>query len=700
MFNIQSVSKRVLAVAVLTLLISSASYAQFKNVYMAVGSIHNWYSEIGCELESAGFVASQQDGLQWPAIYRYQDMQAMKGMWIGSKNFTDESGTLWPTKVVTVGPRPPAFYAAFPMEFKRYAKFKPTEVFVDGNFSYGKDVKVDEIDPTLKFDQMLNNVVNTEMGITITRKILASSQQFHDNYIVYEYEFKNTGNTDTDAAIELPNQTVTDFYAYFMFRYAVNKQTRFVIGNSTGWGYNTMNDARGDGANVGKYGDPATERYRTQFAWHGNLPVSEKQVPYDNIGGPIQQRTGSAVAFLDAGDTLGRLGATQFVGNITLHADKSPTDQTDDATQPATTDYQDSDLGAYKAGNDSRNSGKMEAEYALMTRGNNPVRHARVVQADGNYAAQTASPNLGKSGGISSANGYGPYTLAPGQSVKIVWAEGAAGMDFATQLDLGKKFKAGTITALQKNTEVMKGKDSLMKTWESITKAYQANWNIPQAPFPPLTFDINSGGDGIFLKWTQNPADPNPIDGWLVYRALSNFDSTYYQIADLPAGTTSFKDDETAANGPKRGLNNYYYVVAYRNQAGDAATNTPAGRLMSGRYYTQTYDPVKLKKPAGKTMSDIVIVPNPFIINASKDVGFPDEDNKIAFYDIPGRCTIKIFTELGELVESIDHTDGSGDAFWYSTTSSKQLVASGIYIVVITNTDTGESVTQKLAIIR
>jgi hypothetical protein len=59
----------------------------------------------------------------------------------------------------------------------------------------------------------------------------------------------------------------------------------------------------------------------------------------------------------------------------------------------------------------------------------------------------------------------------------------------------------------------------------------------------------------------------------------------------------------------------------------------------------------------------------------------------LAFYDIPGQCRIEIFSELGELVDVIEHNDGSGDAFWDHTTSSRQVVASGVYIAVITVTN-------------
>jgi len=46
------------------------SYAQWENKWMSAGSIHNWFSESGCEIEHGNY-ASQQYGLQWPAILDY-----------------------------------------------------------------------------------------------------------------------------------------------------------------------------------------------------------------------------------------------------------------------------------------------------------------------------------------------------------------------------------------------------------------------------------------------------------------------------------------------------------------------------------------------------------------------------------------------------------------------------------------------------
>jgi hypothetical protein len=82
-------------------------------------------------------------------------------------------------------------------------------------------------------------------------------------------------------------------------------------------------------------------------------------------------------------------------------------------------------------------------------------------------------------------------------------------------------------------------------------------------------------------------------------------------------------------------------------------------------------------------LSDIRIVPNPYNIKA-RNIQYGETDpttlDKLAFYNLPPVCRIKIYTETGDLVETIDHNNGSGDDYWYSLTSSNQLVVSGLYI--------------------
>jgi hypothetical protein len=694
-FNI--ISNYLARIVLLLVLINTLSiFGQGRTRWLGVGSVHNWYSEFGCEIEQ-GLVNEQQYGMRWPAINAKMDMQAAKGMWLGAKNFTDAAqfgGNTYLHKVVHIGPRVNGANEMFPIEFKVFSKQPSPDIPVDGLESFAEAYISNSemtIDPSLPYDRMIYNVVNTQLGITMKRKIYQFSQEYHDNYIIHDITFVNTGNVDDDSEIELQGQTVEDFYAFWQFRWAVSANTRFVIGNGSGWGMNTMIDTRGDGVRD----DPPNEQYRATFAWHGYWP--SREVDYDNIGGPIWVPN-TARQYLSATDTVGRLGATQFVGQVTLHADTSPNDPTDDVTQPSTTSWEHSDDNL-TSGNDAFNGAKMTEEYErFMARGHN-IRHAWDIEPSGNFAIQKADPGKGTAGGFSNTVGYGPYTLQFGDSIRIVWAEAASGLAYDSTISIGRRFKNGIISDIEKNELVMTGKDSLMKTFgRAIANFNQGNgFLIPENPFPPNRFDVAGLGDKITLRWEHDGSGPT-IGGYEVYRARGNFDSSYTKIYEGGPDVLEF-DDITAT----RGVDYYYYVQAVglpTDNTGGALT--PAGvPLKSGRFYTQTYDPATLKRPPGEKLTDVRVVPNPYIVSADQsNLLFPARKNRLAFFEIPGNCKIQIFTELGELIREIDHSDGSGDEFWDLNTSSNQLVVSGIYIAVITDRDTGEKHVTKFSVIR
>jgi hypothetical protein len=830
---------RLLLTAALFMLIAGDSiYAQWENKWLSAGSLHNWYSAVGSEREH-GFQPDQQYGLRWPAIYDRQDAQAAKAFWIGARNFTDQEGRSFPVKVVHVGPRVTGAGVFYPIEFDLVSKVDPPQVFVDGDFQFGPAfTEVDAVDPTIAADRMIVNTVNTQLGLTMTRRIMQFSQQYHDNYHIAEYIFTNTGNVNDNPTIELPNTTLNDVYIFFQNRYSVLNETRHLFGNATGWGINTMIDHRGDGR-AAQYNDPPDEDFRATFAWHGYYP--DKTVEWNNIGGPIFRSDRPTSSRIDIADTVGRLGAANFVGVATIHADRSVTDPTDDPGQPSTMRHFGSDEPETSA-NDPFNPVRMDREYNIMTAGRLP-RHAFEVHPGGDFENQTAAPALGSPGGFSNTFGYGPYTIPPGESIRIVIVEAASGLSRENAIRIGRPYKASggddnlliniDGVSLTKNQWAMTSRDSLFQTFRRAIANYESGFNIPRPPLPPNSFNVDSGGDRITLSWDVYAEAGPTVTGFEIYRATGRSDSTYYLIHTAGPGERSF-DDTT----PIRGQSYYYYIVSVGDPAQNDGTGlTPSGTLRSSRYYTQTYDPAFLRRPAGRPiergdntidvtavlddgentiefefadnmdgradgfaitdfyltlrkwrieengdttvlsvdtqeippedlplrfynrsvgsretvimefdledetvfydayyhiatvdvfdlrmirmyinnievplpesivspyksrMDAIRIVPNPYYIDAARNVRF-DERDRIAFFNIPGQATIRIYTELGELIRTIEHTDGSGDEFWDLTTSSRQVVVSGIYIAVIDDNETGDRAIRKFVIIR
>ncbi len=90
---------------------------------------------------------------------------------------------------------------------------------------------------------------------------------------------------------------------------------------------------------------------------------------------------------------------------------------------------------------------------------------------------------------------------------------------------------------------------------------------------------------------------------------------------------------------------------------------------------------------AANTLDQIRVVPNPYVVtNAIEplDLQNPrDRGERRLYFDLlPQRCTIRIFTVTGELVDVIEHETAidNGQAFWNLTTRDNFPIAYGVYI--------------------
>lgn len=661
-----------------------AVYAQAQQIrWLRVGALRSWFSSFGAEVEigRTNQASEQLDGLRWPADFQYQDCEVAKALWIGTTNFLDTKvSKTFPHKVVVVGPRSnnvDPFGEIMPVSFKMIGRFKAPTVIVDGERATDNDLNdvVDEADLKLKADRMIVNVLNTAIGITTTRRLMAFAQPNHDNYYIYEYVFKNTGIIDGKGTRD--SKTLTDVIFFFQYRYGFGLEA-FRLGwapsNNITWGRNAMNQVVGQNPSA-----PGFE-FRAQYSWYG--PHSQSPVDDWGLPNPID----------------GRLAAVQYVGNVTLHADKSPSDPSDDRLQPKTTQYVGSDTGPQDA--NQFNADLMTRKYQAMSAGHPGQTHA---QAVGNGFADQFGNDAG---GYAHGQGFGPYTLKPGDSIRIVLAEGVAGINRQKVLEVGKNWVGdkkpfalpNSATTNDRNEYKRKwiqtGEDSLYQTFRRAIRNFNGNYNIPLAPPPPNVFEVQSGGDRIILKWSDNAdAWPN-FAGYRLYRAVAKPDTFYEKIFECNRSNLVHQFDDTT---PKRGFDYYYYIQT----VDDGSTNDvkPGVPLASSKFYTLTNKPAFLRRPAAQSLADIRVVPNPFDARARVlqfGVNAPD---RIAFFGLPPQCTIKIYTERGDLIQTLAHTDGSGDELWNSLTSSGQIVVSGLYIAHFQTPD-GQSTFRKLIIIR
>jgi hypothetical protein len=715
MFLIRPVNKfcAVAATLLLMLTLASAQVPETQKRYVRVGTLQSRFTAYGSE---RAWNDVYYEGMVYPADYQYTDNSVIERQWIGSQDFTDSKGQHWESYCVPFV-QAYAGSALFPMVHKQSSKIDLPTVYVDGtdiNAPYRGEI--DEINSDQVPDRIVTNVVNTSMGVTMTRRILAFSQQYHDNYFIKEFTFKNTGYVDASTKKVL-NATVKGFRFGFGIRYSVSREGAFKIADGQDWGKHSWVTRRGEDY-ASHVSDKLTEAspipqwLRAGYSWAGQSAVNT----FDNIGGP--DRTGN-----------GRFCAPQFAGIVTLHVDKSATDRSDDPAQPNTLGWHAGDtypsLGDMSPATATYHVGLYKMLSGIPYTG---LGH-RSERMDEVYMARYPDPwNVhGDGGGTNLWINYGPFDLAPGDSVVIVMAEGVAGVSHEVSEQLGRRWKQayldpndkgpftlpnGSTTDNEdtfKDAWVYTGRDSIMLTFSRAKRNYDLGYQIPQPPLPPPQVSVASGGDRISLSWDQSPSHSSPgFGGYKIFRGTGKPDTIYQEIASLAPGSTSF-DDITA----QRGFSYYYYVSAFS----DGSTNTsggpnPAGQLLSSRFYTKTNQPAYLRRVAGQSLSGIRIVPNPYNI-AAPGMQYPGEPDKIMFLNIPGHCLIKIYTENGDLINTISHENGSGDETWNSITSSRQVVVSGVYIVHFTVTGDykdpvtgelkyakGESAFQKLIIIR
>jgi len=694
--------------------------------WLWVSPLRHWFSNGGAEIECGRFGRNnpnqkQNDGLCWPAQYKFQDHNVSKTLWIGTTNFIDPTnGVTYPYKVIDFGHY--FMYInteIYPEEFRLIGRFKHPIVTVDGAQasdldSYDLDLTggEDRIDPALPADRMIYNRVNTPIGITIYRKVLAFTQQYNDNYFIYEYVFKNTGFINNTGGKLTPPPTLTGVVFDFRYRFAdcnMYYARQGLPASGVLWGWNTINDAVGQDA---AHALPAPNNFRAIFEYYGPFRPYNHYPPIDfvsdDIGGP-DYLNGSV------------MGGTHFMGEAVLHADTSPYDTTDDPVQPRTVQFTSSEntidfnttnggILPWDPGNSTTqfDSIFMRKQYQNMTQGNSAQTHAQQVGEDANGWPTDVVYNKweggAEDGGVSSQQSYGPYTLVPGDSIRIVIAEAVAGINYECnrevtknwwtwynsgkrdsidlKLPLGPPWNGGTTKNgnIYKNVWVFTGKDSLFQTFRRAIANYNSGYTISEPPPPPDKFTVTSGDDKVTLTWSNN-ADTWPnFNGYRLYRSEGKTDTTFTLIYSCNAADVvhSFIDTAVVA-----GLNYFYYIQSKDDGStspGSAALNIPAGEpLTSSIFFTMTNIPALPRRSPADIPTEFNLkqnYPNPFNLSTTIEYGIPPSTSSQNGEGV-GFVNLKVYDILGrEVAVLLNEAKPAGT---YKQQWNAEKYSSGIY---------------------
>ncbi|MFC1543524.1 hypothetical protein ACFL4K_03175, partial [Candidatus Neomarinimicrobiota bacterium] len=593
---------------------------------------------------------------------------------LGTRDWTDENDTYWGVKICGCGG------AAFDEVLNvmpvpdegdntifRYRRRAPVSITVDG-FRLDEPFPLDESDEVKPeaipgtAEIMVESWINTSMGISVHQKVLGWSQEHHDQYLIFDWTFTNTGNVDLDDEIELPNQTLEEVYFF--------RSHNFKTSRNTAWNSAT--------------GEYPTDSLRMVYGY----TKRESGAPFDDFGDPDLQ--------------TGFLEATSYIGEAMLHVDKSVDDHSDDPAQPHMTGVANCDFQPSKNDPEAITPDERAVLYQTMQLGMKPydgtpyiegawpgTHHGLRIDEQG-YKYITDVPWWGYR--FVSMSASGPYTFGPGDSIRIVWATVMGGIppekgwEIGTAWDEGSATFPGGVADLAeyypafgvypelapdandqaKDRWVVTGKDSLFQNAWAAQWAVRNDYNVPVPP-PAPSIEVTSLPDKVNITWGDE-SEVSDFAGYRVYRAIGNPDpivienqleGVWEQIFECGEGTsnalTHSYDDETA----ERGQGYYYYVGAFDDGVGnDPGVSGKKESLESSRYANRTTKAAYLTRGPGEALSDIRVVPNPFNINA-RDLQYVGEPDKIMFLNLPMECTIKLYTESGDLVRTIEHS-GSG----------------------------------------
>ncbi|MFQ5637586.1 MAG: hypothetical protein ACE5IR_06275 [bacterium] len=528
--------------------------------------------------------------------------------------------------------------------FKKVVRREPPTITVNGQAI--PTLAFDEVDPNMLADEMtfLQYKFGEGPGFLVTRRTYAFANTDFDDFIILDYEFEMTRDIDDDPEPEFPAQDFFDvtfgFNHGFQISPAGNRAIQLNSQDTDVWGsWTTFTGSLS--------GRPITFTY----IWDGDSP----DVAGDDTGDPA---TTAVVGIEPAVGPLGRFLSEAYVGFGPLQVSTAVNDLTgNDETQPFSMARRNR-LDVF--------GGPDTVPGQAISSG---VREKSAIETDPNASPPSSFANL-------EYQGYGPYpVVSDGDKIRIVICIAFGGISQELTISEGAKWQSGAITDDQKNALLATGLDSLKNTIDRAAFAWDSGLAVPEPP-PSPDLVVNDGPGKVLLSWSDVSSSVDRDTGqadfaeYRVYRADEDFLNPFRLVHT----TTSTSYEDTAI---VPGISYYYYVTAVDDDGNESSVSL--NRMEGETFAARPFEPGKT------TAQKVVAVPNPFIITAGSLLFAENSGNTIKFFNLPAVCTLKIYTETGDLLSTIEHTDLSDREDWDLQTDQNQFPATGLYIIVVTN---------------
>ena len=583
---------------------------------------------------------------------------------------------------------PVSYNQTDPYGIKEYRKFEPPEVYVytKGQLLLSSRPFNGIVDPNIPSDEMIEVRYKAQPGFDVLKRSYSYSNPNHDDYVIHYCRYKVTFDWDQDPEPDTDtNQTLQD--VYFFVGYSMQTAEGTWITYSR-W-YEEAKDDWATYETVPSQLVSGARDLQISYCWDGDHPDITEFEP----GGPEFDDTGDPrFAIGEEGSTpmpSGEFISSAYGGFAALHVDTSPTDHSDDVTQPVSIianisiyNVWDSDFPGFATVWDWAASG---TKQTVEDQSGWP---------DDASAQEDEYP----------FQAFGPYNLTFGDSVVIVYAVGANGISRQLAIEKGLEWRkwyrgeaGATFDDAAKNALLATGKDSLFQTMDRALWTWNRGLDIPD-PLPAPDLTVTSGPNVIYLDWEDlsNVGDPDTgvpdLDHYSIYRKKGDFLVDSYdelnpqgthllweKIADVPKNVTHYEDADVV-----RGEAYHYAVTAVDDGTQNTDGLVPGQKLESSRYANRSEIAAFAFAPGEATAGKVRVVPNPYVVKAG-EFNFTGDDNKLLFVNLPAYCTLRIFTATGDLIKTIEHQSGSADESWDQVTEFNQLIASGVYILQVEN---------------
>lgn len=575
----------------------------------------------------------------------------------------------------------------------------------------------------------------TNAGVTITRTSRAWSLPDYDDFIIYEYEMENTGDTDGNPATPARKDTLTEFVVSFSHGFAPGK-----TGHERKYNRWTGSDFQ----QTDVYARFDRRRWLNYTMSDDGLPEPQYFTSWAESGtngGGLQAPMAVGYAMLYYDTTKLALKNETVISTLSQGANPLVWDTSGHLKQPYL--------------NRLETSLWSEAKYVTNMNINGWPRSGNTIYSSlfGADWQGRVSFNVRQSWifGVGRQICFGPYILKPGDKIRFALAEvagyGAAskqealsgltdeggscgqqcsesastaafnpvpsyydtirygadnklhGSTYLSHYPLPEYVNSKTVTVrdvTDRAIQLYTGASSVLdydstQYWPERSMdrgVYSAPMVVP-APVITVsntTIAQNKVTWGPSVEAFTSPKlvapfshyrimkSAHPLGPWKKLDSVGIADPRYFA-----GGVYSYSDTTTKV------LESYYYSVVSVDAAGNIS-----GKTNITLHQTQLSGTDNLEK--------VVVVPNPYIVRSGFS-GAGNVDNTIGFYNLPKKCTIRIISYSGQLVETISHESGMYSVEYFKTTRNNQVIASGVYFYVVETPD-GKQMHGKFVVIQ